>query len=70
MEKILPNHYTITSGDGWIRCKSRTGLRNNNDADDDEAWKYIFAAIKNKYKTMKEVYHNTCAYYQDFTIYI
>lgn len=70
MKDILPKHYSITQGDNWIRCKSKIGLRDNKDNDDDEAWSYTFATIKNKYKTLKEVYHNTFAYYQDFTIYI
>ncbi len=70
MKTILPTHYTITEGDNWIRCKSREGLRTVSGADDDEAWSYVFGAIKNKYSTFKEVFHNTCAYYQDFTIYI
>jgi len=70
MDNILPSHYEITTGDSWIRCKSRIGLRTNNDGDDDEAWSYVFGAIKNKYKTLKEVYFRTNAYYQDFTIYI
>lgn len=70
MKSILPSHYEIIEGNNWIRCKSRTGLRTNNDGDDDQAWFYVFCAIKNKYKTFKEVFHNTCAYYQDFTIYI
>lgn len=70
MKDILPQHYIVTEGNNWIRCKSRIGLRTNNDSDDEEAWFYTFSAIKNKYKTLKEVYHNTCAYYQDFTVYI
>lgn len=70
MKNILPSHYEITEGDNWIRCKSRIGLRTNNDGDDDEAWSYVFGAIKNKYITLKEIYHNTCAFHQDFIIYI
>lgn len=70
MKDILPKHYNITQGDNWIRCKSKIGLRDNKDNDGDEAWSYTFSAIKNKYKTFKEVHHNTFTYYQDFTIYI
>lgn len=70
MKDFLPTHYEVTSGNNWIRCKSRIGLRTNSDGDDHEAWSYIFGAIENRYKTLKEVYFNTNAYYQDFTIYI
>lgn len=70
MKNILPTHYTITEGSNWIRCKSREGLRTNSGNDDHEAWSYTMSAIEAKYPTLKEVYFNTNAYYQDFVIYI
>lgn len=70
MKELLPSHYEITETDKFIRCRSVVGLRTNEGNDDDEHWSYVLEAIKQKYKSLKEVYFNTNAYYQDFVIYL
>lgn len=41
------------------------------DAEDEEHWKYIFQALKQHFGgRFLEVFHNTCFYRVDFTIYL
>lgn len=73
LKKVLPDTYEIIPvyEKNAIRCKSRGGVRQKGDMDDDEHWSYIEAAIKAHFKDrLLEIYFNTYAYYQDFVIYL
>lgn len=74
MEKILPEHYTITAREKYVQCTSPTGIRKNifgYDEEDDEHWDFILNAIRQKYGArFQEVYHNTCTYHVNFSVYI
>jgi hypothetical protein len=73
IKTILPDHYEVKESkqQGNIHAKSRHGLRTNGQNDDDEHWRYVQAAIKGYFKDrLKEIFFNTHAFYQDFTIYI
>lgn len=70
---LLPNSYELIDcgHKSAIRCKSRTGIRHNSDSDDNEHWGYIEKAIRQHFgERLQEIYFNTHAYFQDFTIYI
>ncbi|WFB67046.1 hypothetical protein [Chryseobacterium sp. WX] len=72
LESILPDHYTITEipGKNAIRCKSDLGLRKNGN-DDHELWNKVHNEIKENFGDMLiEIDFNTCAFYQDFIIFL
>ncbi|MGI9582621.1 hypothetical protein ACR1PO_15605 [Chryseobacterium sp. RRHN12] len=71
LENILPNHYSINEipGKNAIRCKSDLGLRTHRN-DDHEMWNKVHGEIKESFGDMLiEIDFNTCAFYQDFTIF-
>lgn len=73
VKKLLPDHYQVseTNDESAIHCKSAIGLRMDKDADDEEHFEYIFKALKQHFgDRFQEVYHKTCAYHQDFFIYL
>lgn len=83
LKKILPAHYTVQESKkiGSVHCKSPKGLRLNpyvssagvtvDDAEDEEMWGYVFKAIKNHFADrFQEVFHNTCAWHCDFTVFL
>lgn len=74
LKSILPDHYTVQpskEGKDYVHCVSSTGLRTNQGGDDDEHWSYVMNAIRNHFcNRLYEVYHHTCAYYQNFTVYL
>lgn len=63
---ILPNYEVTESKKPCsIHCKSNTGIQK------DHVWDAIFQVIKNYFgERFQEVYHNTCTYHVDFTIYL
>lgn len=72
VKSILPDTYELIDcyPKSAIRCKSRIGIRHNTDSDDNEHWGYIEKAIRQHFgERLQEVYFNTHAYFQDFTIY-
>jgi hypothetical protein len=72
VRSILPEHYNIreSSSFGSIYCKSRIGIRNGED-EDQEHWNYIYNAIKEYFgKRLSEIFHQTCTYHLSFTIYL
>lgn len=74
LRSILPDHYTVQpskEGNTHVHCVSPKGLRIPPDGDDDEAWHYTMMAIRRHFGTrLYEVYHHTCSYYQNFTVYL
>lgn len=84
VQKLLPSSYMVNESTkrGSIHCKSKTGLRLSpyfnqstgkkvDDAEDEEMWEYVFKAIKQHFgERFQEVFHNTCAWHCDFTIYL
>lgn len=69
---ILPDSYELIDCDpkSAIRCKSKIGIRHQGDSDDSEHWDYIEKAIRQYFgDRLQEIYFNTHAYFQDFTIY-
>lgn len=80
---LLPKTYTVQESKkiGSVHCKSSTGIRKYpyinsagnliDDAEDDEKWSEIFEAIENHFgNRFQEVFHNTCAWHVDFTVYL
>lgn len=73
VKSILPSHYDVKESKrpGSIHCVSKIGIRHKIDADDDEHWEYIVAAIKNKFGfRFLEIDHNTNFCHVNFTIYL
>lgn len=73
VRSILPDHYEVKESKkaGSIHCKSNIGIRHKIDADDDEHWNYIVAAIKKKFVgRFQEIDHNTNFCHVDFTIFL
>lgn len=72
VKSILPDHYQVEEGvkENSIRCRSRVGLSERVDADDEEHWSYVLAAIKNHFGNLfQEIFHVTCSRHQHFIIY-
>lgn len=73
VKKVLPTHYTIKESKkaSSIHCQSSIGLRTKHGGDDDEHWALFFLAIKKHFGSrFQEVFHNTCAWHSDFTIFL
>jgi len=73
VKELLPSHYEVkeSSRKGSIHCVSRTGLRTTNGNDDDKTFDAFFKTVKSKFgERFQELFHNTCAYHCDFTIYL
>lgn len=73
MQSILPSHYKVNESKrkGSIHCKSKVGLRENIDADDEEHWGYVLKAIKSRFaERFIEISHNVNFCYTDFTVFL
>ena len=65
ISNILPDHYTVTPKNNRVHCKSVIGIKNDND------WDKFFTSLKQNFgERFKEVFHNTCTYHVDFSVYI
>lgn len=69
IKSILPPHYEInekeTATSIRYRCISQTGIT------DEEAWGYIWRAIKQQFgERFLEIDHTTCTYHINFDIWI
>lgn len=69
VRQILGASYTVAPSKlmGAIRCTSRTGIQDDNDAD----WAPVMAAFRKHFGArLLEVDHNVCYRHTDFTIYL
>ena len=83
VKSILPDHYTVEESKkkGSVHCKSDIGIREPayvsrsgkiiDDAEDESEWERIIYNFKWHFgERFQEVFHNTCAWHCDFTIYL
>lgn len=73
VRSVLPDTYVVTdAAEAYgIRCVSRTGIRQDGDAEDDEQWGYTMAAFRHHFgQRLLEVFHATNFCHTDFTIYL
>lgn len=72
-KRILPRSYEVEEGKhpNSIHCKSKTGIKQGKDSEDDEHWSYIMKAFKRYFsERFLEVSHNVNFCHTDFTIYL
>lgn len=73
VRSLLPSHYDVheSTTRGSIHCVSKTGLKTPEGNDDDEAFDGFFIEVKEHFgDRFQEVFHNTCAWHINFTIYL
>lgn len=73
VKSLLPEHYVVqeSSKKYSIHCRSSIGLRTLSGDNDNERFDEFFKRIKEYFKDrFLEVNHITCAYHQNFTIYL